>query len=309
MGTIYLDGICYSSGGGGGASSADQVSLDDTNLAYVADDVQEAFEKVTKSLTYAEYQELTEEEKNNGTIYLITDVNGDGQTFQPVIYSTEEREIGVWTDGKPLYEKTFYSNMVIPYDSASAVTLNDTIPSNIEVVDIQAYFRGKNVGGNQLYQSDGGNWFRYYYESTDNKIYASQIFTSGGVTNCKTYFTFRYTKTTDQPGSGTWTPQGVPAVHYSTEEQVVGTWIDGSTLYEKTVPLQSTITLTANTWTNLVDVSALNINNLVSATAQASTSLAVMSPYAQIANGMLQAFLPFNWYISLVTIRYTKSNT
>ena len=319
MGTIYLEGICYSSGGGGGgASSADQVSLDDTNLAYEADDVQEAFEKVTKSLTYAEYQELTEEEKNNGTLYFITDVNGDGQSFQPVIYSEEEREIGVWTDGKPLYEKTcifnpvalsnsatiahgisnvdtivwvdsfmtrsnnrtitfpfgsgydkfsgfyadrtnltftggdtwqsadyshlyatirytkttdtagsgtwtpqgvpavhysteeqvvgtwidgstlyektFYSDMTISYDSASAVTLNDTIPSNIEVVDIQAYFRGKNASGNQVYQSDSGRWFHYYYESTENKIYAAQIFTSAGVTNCKTYFTIRYTK-------------------------------------------------------------------------------------------------------------------
>jgi hypothetical protein len=84
--------------------------------------------------------------------------------------------------------------MTISYDSASAVTLNDTIPSNIEVVDIQAYFRGKNLGGDQVYQSDGGNWFRYYYQSAENKIYASQIFTSGGVTNCKTYFTIRYTK-------------------------------------------------------------------------------------------------------------------
>ncbi len=56
--------------------AADQVSLDDTDLAYEADNVQEALWKVTKTLTYTEYQELTEEEKNNGTIYLITDANG-----------------------------------------------------------------------------------------------------------------------------------------------------------------------------------------------------------------------------------------
>ena len=56
--------------------SADQVSLDDTDLAYEADNVQEALWKITKSLTYAEYGALTEEEKNNGTIYLITDANG-----------------------------------------------------------------------------------------------------------------------------------------------------------------------------------------------------------------------------------------
>lgn len=270
-------------------------------------------------LTKAQYDALDAADKNNDTIYFITDVNGDGQSFQPVIYSTEEREIGVWTDGKPLYqktlafqapstrdytqqslgvsvdyativdsavinnngqigifngdydgspandewqgfinktsntfdyrvganylnancyltirytkstdaagsgiwtpqgipahhysedeqvvgtwidgstlyEKTFYSDTVISYDSASVVTLNDTIPSNIEVVDIQAYFRGTNSGGNQVYQSDGGRWFHYYYESTENKIYAAQVFTSAGVTNCKTYFTIRYIK-------------------------------------------------------------------------------------------------------------------
>ena len=97
--------------------------------------------------------------------------------------------------------------------------------------------------------------------------------------------------------------------NYSTTEQVVGTWIDGSTLYEKTIQFPSSIKLTQNTWTDVVDVSALSINNLVSTTAQAPTSLSTMSPYAQIANGMLQAFLPFTWYISLVIIRYTKSST
>ena len=48
------------------------------------------------------------------------------------------------------------------------------------------------------------------------------------------YITLRYTKTTDAPGSGKWTPQGVPAIHYSENEAVVGTWINGKTLYART---------------------------------------------------------------------------
>ena len=56
--------------------SADQVSLNDADLAYEADNVQEALEKVIKTLTYAEYEALTEEEKNNGTLYFITDADG-----------------------------------------------------------------------------------------------------------------------------------------------------------------------------------------------------------------------------------------
>ena len=50
----------------------------------------------------------------------------------------------------------------------------------------------------------------------------------------ETYITVWYTKTTDTAGSGSYTTLGVPAVHYSTDEQVVGTWIDGKTLYQKT---------------------------------------------------------------------------
>ena len=83
MGKIMKYGVEYSGTGGGGGDANDT------------------------ELTWDEYQELTEEEKNNGTNYYITDVNSDGMDgrFQPVMYSTKERVIGVWTNGKPLYER------------------------------------------------------------------------------------------------------------------------------------------------------------------------------------------------------------
>ena len=46
--------------------------------------------------------------------------------------------------------------------------------------------------------------------------------------------TIRYVKTTDTPGSGTWNTDGTYAKHYSTEEKVIGTWIDGKPLYQRT---------------------------------------------------------------------------
>ena len=55
------------------------------------------------------------------------------------------------------------------------------------------------------------------------------------------WVTRKYTKTTDTPGSGTWTPSGAPAVHYSTEEQVVGTWVDGKTVYQDTIYFQGSL--------------------------------------------------------------------
>ncbi len=61
-----------------------------------------------------------------------------------------------------------------------------------------------------------------------------------GCTISDAYITIQYTKTTDVAGSGNWNTDGVPTVHYSTSEQVIGTWIDGKPLYEKTYVQHST---------------------------------------------------------------------
>ena len=150
--------------------------------------------------------------------------------FQPVIYSTEEREIGVWTDGKPLYQKTVQlaSNMTVS-STWNDMTFSSPI-SNVETV-VQAIMNsGTPFGFSSSYMR---------FRANDGKI---QVQTKDGGTvtfNATWVFTLQYTKTTDTAGSGTWTPSGIPSVHYSTEEQVIGTWIDGSTLYEKTITIAS----------------------------------------------------------------------
>jgi len=67
------DEWCQISTGGGGGGTAASVSFDDTNVEFEADDVQEAFESIVKTLTWAQYQALSAAEKNNGTIYYISD--------------------------------------------------------------------------------------------------------------------------------------------------------------------------------------------------------------------------------------------
>ena len=179
-------------------------------------------------LTQAEYDALTPAEKNNGTIYFITDTNGDGEDFQPVIYSLEEREIGVWTDGKPLYEKTIVETLdTSPSTVVNLASMNvDTIVSiSGMLVNTQAQFGYKMLLSGIV--NDGNSSGIYVTREGDMKVYYAGNYQSVTVT-------IRYTKTTDTAGSGTWTPQGVPALHYSADEHVVGTWIDGSTLYEKT---------------------------------------------------------------------------
>lgn len=176
-------------------------------------------------LTYNEYLALPEEEKTNGTTYYVKDINGIGEDqFQPIIYSEDEHEIGVWTDGRPIYKKTVVNTLAL------TSSWQQYIPASDIAVVISAegiYRRGGEYVSCAFSQYAIGAWIL-----RDGYI---QVGINGGENDWEIVaLTIRYTKSTDQPGSGQWTPQGVPALHYSTEEQVVGTWIDGSTLYEKT---------------------------------------------------------------------------
>ena len=182
-----------------------------------------------KELTYAEYQALSESQKNDGTTYYITDINGDGSQFQPVIYSTEEREVGVWKDGKPLYEKTLYYEGNINTNTTTEIAdLSSLSPDTILPIKTTIDESGWAV----LDLPCEG--FRLQISYTNKKV---SLINSSNLSfqPARINFVVRYTKSTDTAGSGTWTPQGVPAIHYSTDEHVVGTWIDGKDIWEKTV--------------------------------------------------------------------------
>ena len=188
-------------------------------------------------LTYAQYMALSQAQKMNGTEYFITDINGDGSQFQPVVYSTEEREIGVWTDGKPLYKKTwiFSSELTI-----SQTSFTDT---SIDATDIDNIIRVEAI------HDDGTCFEGVMADPTKSNHTIVGLQTARNNNGCSIMkLTLQYTKISDTPGSGTWTPQGVPAVHYSTEEQIVGTWIDGSTIYGKVFELQNSLLINADSW-------------------------------------------------------------
>ena len=185
-------------------------------------------------LTQAEYDALEQAgELEEDTIYFITDVNGDGSQFQPVIYSEDEREIGVWKDGKPLYEKTIYC------DAFPNNTFKDlSTPSDIDMlIDASGFMKSKTLTGyfrTLPFAAGGSNDVR-----VDLNGGTLRVVTFSDWSSYDGYITIRYTKSTDAAGSGTWTPQGVPAVHYSTDEKIVGTWIDGRTVYEKTFEFEN----------------------------------------------------------------------
>lgn len=151
-------------------------------------------------------------------------------TLAPMIYSTEEREVGVWVDNKPLYQKSYIN--VAGTGASVNVTLSDL--SDIETIFIVP--QGSN--------STDDIPFPYVHYSSANLI--GGFFTiSNGVPTLAIrrgsdmagvglkFLTVCYTKTTDVAGSGSYGSLGIPMEHYDNTEKVVGTWL-GDTLYEKT---------------------------------------------------------------------------
>lgn len=166
-----------------------------------------------------------------------TDVPGTGPTkgnliYLPALYSEEEREVGVWTDGKPLYQKV--AEITIPSGSLNTwINHNISGLTNATIVDYNydILFPADPSIGRNGYAQGGYEIQVLRLTNTNFYIIAGSGWNTG---NIQIRFIIRYTKTTDQPGSGTWTPEGQLAHHYSTSEKIVGTWIDGSTIYEKT---------------------------------------------------------------------------
>lgn len=235
---------------------AEDVDYDNTTSGLTADDVQEAIDEVVDNLddkaeyvelTQLEYDALSPAEKSNGTLYFITDANGNGEQFQPIIYSTTEREIGVFTDGKPLY--TITATFTTPSSTAyQQVDLGITAGTVDKIWLAHASVQKSTLSYemSQYTTSPSGNKFGGLINNSPSLV-SFDYRVGSEVQNGEGIVTVYYTKTTDTAGSGTWTPQGVPAIHYSENEQIVGTWIDGSTLYEKTFDL-SNVTFTDNAW-------------------------------------------------------------
>ena len=167
-----------------------------------------------------------------------TDTAGSGgfqaYGFSPIIYSDVERVVGVWRDNKPLYQKSITVNSVnLPANDGVDVLLSDYGINDVEkIIDIKG--RDETVNAYIPYLGQGGNTLYLITISSDNPLKLRISRNGGAISNQTFVITLQYTKTTDVAGSGDYTTLGIPTHHYSTNEQVIGTWIDGKPLYERT---------------------------------------------------------------------------
>lgn len=159
------------------------------------------------------------------------------------IYSTEEQVVGKWVGGKPVYEKTFSfsTSLMIPSDQWYNI---ESVPTTEieQIIDGKAYNNDGTVWKSLSLSCDRsslGILFYYHYNNQSQLNYKVDK------------ITIQYTKTTDTPASL------VPYVYnassikygngsvkdaldagykkYSTTERIVGEWIDGKLIYEKTI--------------------------------------------------------------------------
>lgn len=215
----------FQNGGGGGGGSSTLDGLSDVNLTTPTDGQVLAYDANADEWVNSNLEEI----------------------MMPLIYSTEEREVGCWVDGKPLYAKTVeYSDISFPNGTTGGARsfTKDFPAGNIENViflnvnatpaSVYVHVQYERTSAKQITINDITKTATYV-RLHSLTIPADIVY--GGVGT--TYVTLYYTKSTDTAGSGHWTSAGA-AHHYSMNEQVVGTWIDGKPIYEKTISWNNT---------------------------------------------------------------------
>ena len=153
-----------------------------------------------------------------------------------------EQVIGRWTNGKPIYQKIIDCGTLTTsnVDTNKLVAIGALID---EVIDFKAIGRwivaNTNDGFFDLKEWIGSkafdNYVRVYirpntsYDVDKNKI---QINYCGDFSWLKRiYVTIQYTKTGDTANSFNYAGEN----DYSTTEKIVGTWVDGKPIYQKTI--------------------------------------------------------------------------
>lgn len=292
--------------GGVGGVSIESTGYDTLNLSVLGDTWTCPWIPVNKSTEYT-LKRIAQSSSFPSDSWLKFIPWKRGVFLAPMIYSFEEREVGVWVDDKPLYQKSYELGTTIEI-TASGVNIESYIDN---LTDIECFISGEAAYTGTTSGSNGkqGTAIFVGYINSVLKAYCAEG-------TLATIITLRYTKTTDVAGSGIYGSLGVPMEHYDDTEKVVGTWF-GDTVYEKSaVGNFSTGTLTVMTLDS-------NIDTLVSYEAAIyypPTNQWLHIPYSEgsdkvylitnnnlvkiVSNSAMSSYTKY-----AITVRYTKVTT
>ena len=233
-------------GGGGGSYTAGD-GIDITNDVIS-----------TKQSEEGDIDEIIDVYPTAGNLVSIVNAFNKGD-----IYSTQERMIGQWVDGKPLYQRTFIDSSTSYSDSNSKRTFTCLSLTGVDYVNLvdancsfgnATYFR--NVTFSSNLQMEQNMYAMYNTTSHEGTVYVQT--SNKTVTSIGYIITIQYTKTTDTAISiGEET-------EYSTDEKVIGTWVDGKPVFQRVLTSTAQISLEANTWVS-TEFSIANVDVIINA--------------------------------------------
>lgn len=217
------------------------------------------------------------------------------------MYDTNEKVIGKWINGKPLYQKT----VEIEAESTTGMkTYTFAIPDVDKIwIDLSSSFQiNPNTGYIQALTNvwdtnSTGGWELSHTITNVNLMWYRKMWQDDIA-----YITLRYTKTTDSIDSFKYSS----STDYSTEEKIVGTWIDGKPLYQKTVTGVS-YTLSKN-WVNLPN-SPTNIKQVKNLLLYQDNGFCVYTPLGcQYYQGFIRVVMTESLSsMTGYTVQYTKT--
>lgn len=241
----------------------------------------------------------------NSEGFFITEIIGlKFGTLSPIIYSTEEREVGVGENNKPLYQKTVVSQTL------SAET-RETVLTGIDSLKVISIRSNKNYPSYISTYNIAGGGTEYGMVSFENGEVT--LYNAGRQASIVIEAVLQYTKTTDVAGSAQYTTLGVPAHHYDGEEKIIGTWF-GETLYERTFNGLATNT-NGDSWVNIGGIDASTWKDAVNVEIYCNSSdvnnklTRIALGEARVFNGNVQVTtsVSYNRQINVATIQYTKT--
>ena len=214
---LYENGKFKTGPGGGGGGASALADLDDVTLTSIQPN------------DILEYDSSTSKWKNVQNPLLI---NSN--------YYTVPQLVGTWINGKPLYEFTLVANYANNVDIfmptyvtndweriffVEAYIYDSGNHGDVPVMrDINYFVDNNNYGRANMQYSSSSNIRVYVQNTLDHDKYVSYG------SDIKMVFVIRYTKGTDTAIDN----YSMLHTRYSTSERLVGTWIDGKPLYEKT---------------------------------------------------------------------------
>lgn len=192
----YKDGKMRTSEGGGGGGSSTFSGLEDVSFENLQNGQVPKYNSITqkwenKSNSVSRLSDVSLNSPSDGDI-LRYDAQNDvweNSLFPDEyrVYSTTEKIVGEWIDGRSIYEKTYDlgSDTSISYNSWTVV--NATYPSNMDLI---IHVDATTSGGTYASGISTG-------KNTSSGKFEMQTGRNGNNNQAVRYFTVQYTKTTD----------------------------------------------------------------------------------------------------------------